>query len=259
VNPVVKWLGGKRHMVRTLLSVLPERFGRYYEPFAGGAALFFALCPQSAVIGDRNEYLLELYECLRSDADAVFGHLSGYADYYAVRRGWNEGQFAPGPVRASAFLWLNRMCFNGLWRVNRHGAMNSPRGDARPVFDFEALRAAGRALRSAELIAGDYRAAVSSASAGDVVYLDPPYDGTYAGYTVDRVCQAEIAFTSRTLAARGVHVIASNADTAAVRTLYAGWQIREVSRRGTVSSNGRGRQRVQELLIVSPDARGNRP
>ena len=250
--PVIRWVGGKRHLVPELLSRVPRQFGRYFEPFAGGAALFFALGPQSAVLADRNADLVELYAALRDDVDAVFGHVHRHREYYAVRRAWNEGRFAPGAERASAFLWLSSNCFNGLWRVNRHGHLNSAHGSVTRLPTLEALRAASAALQGVELVAGDYRAAVADAQRGDLVYLDPPYDGTYAGYTVDRACQAEIAFTARTLAARGVHVLASNADTVAVRTLYAGWRIDRMHRRGTMNSNPARRGRVAELLIASP-------
>lgn len=261
-RPVIKCVGGKAWLVPELLRRIPPTFGRYFEPLAGGAALFFTLRPERAVLVDANADLIAMYRALRAVPEAVIELLARHAErhgpkhYADVVEAWNSGA-SPGPAaRAAAYLYMNRAGFNGLWRVNRRGEYNVGFGKGELArFNTENLRLAARALAGADLRAGDYRAIVESVSAGDVVYLDPPYDGTFSAYTAVKFAksnQVEVAYTARKLAERGARVIVSNADTPDVRLLYAGWHVAEVSRRGTMSCDGAGRGRVGELLITSP-------
>lgn len=265
-RPVLKWLGGKAKLAPAILDRVPETYGRYFEPFAGGAALFFALQPERAVIADSNADLMAMYRAVARAPEIVINLLENHrskhseAHYLAVRDAWNCGAAVLVEARAAALLYLNRACFNGLYRVNRLGEFNVGFGKAPAVKLYaklyaENIRAASAVLARADLRTGDYRDAIADATAGDLVYYDPPYDGTFASYTPGKcteVDQAEIAFTARTLAARGATVIVSNADTPRIRALYAGWTIDVVSRAGTVSCDPGKRGRVAELIITSP-------
>jgi DNA adenine methylase len=257
-SPIVKWVGGKTKLLPELQKRIPSTFGRYYEPFAGGAALFFKLAPEAAVLGDANADLIACYQALADDADAVIESLTDLASvhcaahYYAVRDAWNTRK-GSAIGRAAAFLYLNRAGYNGLYRVNRDGALNVPFGKAAEVsFNLENLRAASRVLARAELRAGDYRDAVRDARAGDLVYLDPPYDATFNAYTSEGTFdQATLSETVRDLAARGCHVVLSSSDTPRIRELYAEMDISVVRSPRSVNSDGAGRGDVDELIITN--------
>jgi DNA adenine methylase len=256
--PIVKWVGGKTRLLPELLRWIPSSYGRYYEPFAGGAALFFRLAPQRAVLSDANADLIAMYRAVADDVDHLIVLLRLYqrdhseTQFYGTRELFNRNALTP-TQRAAAFIYLNKTCFNGLYRVNKAGAFNVPIGDYKlpTILDEPALRAAALVLARAELRAGDYRNALCDARDGDFVYLDPPYDDTFNAYTTDKFDQSELAGMARMLDARGVHVMLSNSDTPLVRELYADFQIERVRAARSVNSDGAGRGDVDELIITN--------
>ena len=265
--PVVKWVGGKTKLLPELLARVPERFGRYYEPFAGGAALFFRLAPRRAVLADSNADLIGLYGALATDVAGVIRRLQHHRDahderhYYATRAKWNDRDASwPAAERAAAFVYLNKTCFNGLWRVNRSGDFNVPIGRYTdpPICVPEALRAASAVLSRAELRNTDYRAAVADAEPGDFVYFDPPYDpvtttANFTSYTAvafDADDQRALADCARDLVARGCRVMLSNSDTPFIRSIYKGLKIERVKCARAINSNASKRGEVDEVLIT---------
>lgn len=265
-GPIVKWAGGKTRLLRELVAAVPERFGRYYEPFAGGAALFFDLAPRDAVLADQNADLIATYRSVADDVDAVVRELAVHAEahgptYYAdIRARWNARVAdESSPARAAMFLYLNKTCFNGLWRVNARGAFNVPQGRyVRPrILDAAALRAASVVLGAATVVAGDFADIVAGAGAGDLVYFDPPYaplsaTARFTSYTSDGFGEADqrrLARCAHALVARGCHVVASNHDTPLVRELYLGFELRWVERSCAINSNTRRRGAVRELIL----------
>jgi DNA adenine methylase len=267
VGPIVKWVGGKTRLLPALLSRLPATYGRYFEPFAGGAALFFRLRPRAAVLNDFNADLVATYRAVARDADAVIRRLDVHrrhhaeAHYYDVRARWNDRAVSWSAVdRAAAFIYLNKTCFNGLWRVNRGGAFNVPMGRYvdPPICVPDALRAASRVLARADLRTGDYRAAVADAAAGDLVYFDPPYDPvsttasftsyTKAAFGPDQ--QRELAELARGLVARGCKVVLSNSDTPFVRSLYKGFRVDRVQCARAINCNAAKRGDVDEVIVM---------
>lgn len=264
-HPVIKMVGGKARLLPELIARMPARFGRYYEPFAGGAALFFALAPERAVLSDANADLMGMYRALADDIDGVLRLIDAHRcahgmaageHYYAVRERWNtRARLIGRAARAADFIYLNKTCFNGLWRVNRKGEMNVGWGKHDTFTpDVENLRAAATALARADLMTGDYRDFVFEAKRGDFCYLDPPYDETFTSYTTGGftdIDQAELAHTVRCLVDRGVQVMASNADTPRIRALYAGMRIDVVQRPGTMSCDGAKRGKVDEVIITA--------
>jgi DNA adenine methylase len=264
---VVKWVGGKTKLLPELLARMPDRIGRYYEPFAGGAALFFRVSPARAVLNDDNADLVATYRALATDVAAVIDRLGhhrrqhGRVHYYATRDRWNDsGETWPLPERAAAFIYLNKTCFNGLWRVNRSGRFNVPMGryDDPPICVPDTLVAASTVLARADLRCGDFRAAVHDATAGDFAYFDPPYDpvtptASFTSYTAGSFGHDEqraLADLARTLVARGVRVMLSNSDTPFVRSLYKGFTIDRVKCARAINSDATRRGEVDEVIVT---------
>lgn len=264
----LKWVGSKRVLVPELLKRIPEKFGRYYEPFVGGGSLFFALNPERAVLGDLNVDLIEVYRSITNDVEGVIRHLRRHArlhssaHYYRTRELWNLRRASwPSSKRASAFLYFNKTGFNGLWRVNASGEMNVPMGryDNPRICDAETLRSASEDLRRVELRAGDYKTTLADVGRGDIVYIDSPHDvrsktsnfTTYAAKPFTAEDQAELAEVARRLACTGVDVVLSNADTPLIHKLYRGFKIERVNVPRLINSVAERRGAVAELIITS--------
>jgi DNA adenine methylase len=268
--PIVKWAGGKTKLLDALLARRPMRFRRYFEPFFGGGALYFRLAPTHAVLSDKNPDLMNMYRCVAWNVEAVIRRLRRHREhhcdehYYEVRERWNDATQRQSEVeRAAAFVYLNKTCFNGLYRVNSRGEFNVPVGrySAPRMFEPVQLRMVSRTLQRSDLRCGDYAEAVADAQAGDFVYFDPPYDpitetANFTSYTAS--CfgaddQRELARVARTLAQRGVHVMLSNHDTPFIRELYSEFQLDRVMVARAINSKASGRGAVAELIITNPD------
>lgn len=266
-SPVIKWVGGKSKLLPELLARLPDRFERYFEPFAGGAALFFRVAPERAVLADSNQDLIGLYTCLAKDVAGVIRKLEHHraehseAHYYATRTRWNDRELAWRTAdRAATFIYLNKTCFNGLWRVNRSGDFNVPIGRYAdpPICVPDALRAASTVLARAEIRHADYQTAIEDAKAGDFVYFDPPYDpinatSSFTSYTAGDFGpndQKALAATAKQLIDRGCKVMLSNNDTPFVRSLYKGLKIDKVKCSRAINSNAAKRGEIDELVIT---------
>lgn len=270
--PIVKWVGGKSRLLPELLARMPAQFGRYYEPFAGGAALFFRVAPARAVLGDANRDLMNVYQVAAFRVDDLISRLTVHrllhdeTHYYDMRARWNDARWNRGEgalekiERAAAFIYLNKTCFNGLWRVNRAGHFNVPMGryEDPPICAADSLRVAAIALRSAELRCGHYRDVVKDARSGDFVYFDPPYDpltptSSFTSYTsgaFGQDDQRELAELARRLVARGCKVMLSNSDTPFIRSLYKGFRIDRVRCGRAINSNASKRGEVDEVVII---------
>lgn len=266
-SPIVKWVGGKTRLLPEIAARLPRGHGRYFEPFAGGAAVFFHLAPRAAVLADRNADLIATYRAVAADPEGVIRRLAIHRDahgedhYYATRARWNDRDVAWSPLdRAATFIYLNRTCYNGLYRVNRSGGFNVPMGRYKNplVCDAEGLRAASRVLAGTTLLCADYRAAVAEARAGDLVYFDPPYDpvtptANFVSYTADAFGpddQRALAALAHELVARGVAVVLSNSDTPFVRSLYRGLRVDRVRCARAINCNADRRGEVDEVLVM---------
>jgi len=264
--PVVKWAGGKSRLLPELTARMPRSYKRYHEPFLGGGALFFETQPAAAVLSDANEELIGCYRAVRRHVNEVIlllaEHRARHSDayFYEMRSRWNEKESAPGdPERAAAFIYLNKTCYNGLWRVNSKGRFNVPVGRyTNPtLFDAERLQGAARLLRHAVLAAGSFERVLDEAEAGDFVYFDPPYvpvsaTANFASYTKDVFGlsdQKRLAQVFRELDERGCAVMASNSDAPVVRRLYAGFKIERVFCSRAINSNARSRGAVREVII----------
>lgn len=273
-RPFVKWAGGKRHLAPRLAEIaatLP--FRRYSEPFLGGGAVFFWLAHRGllhdrpVVLADANPELMVTYAVVRDRVEELIADLrqrersfkagDRRAYYYRVR----QEQPADPVQRASRLLFLNKTCYNGLYRVNREGRFNVPYGDyANPrIVDPAILRAASAALQGVGLRTGDYRERLAGVEPGDLVYLDPPYHplsatASFTGYTGDGFGPAEqrqLAAEFHRLAELGASVVLSNSDHPLIRELYTGYPRKVVRAPRAINCNGAGRGLVAELLITS--------
>ena len=269
-GPFLKWAGGKSRLLAAYADHFPERFGAYHEPFLGGGAVFFHLRPGQAVLSDANPRLIELWTVVRDEPEALWAQVRvhrgahGRAYYYRCRDRFNAAQGLSRVERAGLFLYLNKTCFNGLYRENKRGEFNVPFGDyADPrIVTEEQLWAASRALRGVELRNEDFVGVVDRARPGDLVYFDPPYvplsaTSSFTSYHhkgFDLTLQAELAGLFHRLAERGVHVMLSNSDVPLVRELYQGWTLVEIRAPRSISRVGDQRHAVGELLVLSTPA-----
>jgi DNA adenine methylase len=261
-RPFLKWAGGKRQLLPSLLRLAPRDTRTYFEPFVGGGALFFALRPKRAVLADVNKRLIRTYRGVKSDVEEVIRQLKGFKYtpefFYRVR----EMDIDAGTDAdvAAWFIYLNRTGFNGLYRVNRDNRFNVPFGRyVNPtICDEDTLRACSAALANAELLVDDFAAIVENAGRGDFVYFDPPYvplsaTSSFTSYTsqgFDNGEQERLRDTARKLKKRGARVLLSNSSAPFVRALYAeGFDIAEVSATRLVNSKASARGAIVELLI----------
>ncbi|WP_293364976.1 DNA adenine methylase [Phenylobacterium sp.] len=261
----MKCAGGKARLVPELLARAPKTFGAYHEPFVGGGALFFALRPRRAFLSDANPDLIAAYEAVRDRPKALAERLETLAEthaadpkstYYQIR----SERPRSGLHRAARLIYLNKTCFNGLWRVNSKGEFNVPIGDyKRPtLFDAFNLGACSTALNVATLNAEDFRRVADRAIAGDLVYFDPPYvplseTSSFASYAAGGFGpqdQADLRDLALVLKRRGVHVLLSNSGCEEVERLYSkDFQIHKVKARRSINSKKAGRGAVVEYVI----------
>lgn len=260
--PFLKWAGGKRWLTGRLQEWLPAEYNVYHEPFLGGGATFFHLQPACAVLSDCNSDLIETYQAIREDPEGVRTALKAHDDchtdeYYYLVRALNAGS----PVeRAARFLYLNRTCWNGLYRVNLKGEFNVPRGTKDQILlpheNFDRIAAV---LRQAEIVCCDFERTIGRAGEGDLVYVDPPYTvkHNHNGFIKynqsifsweDQVRLSKVCFAARS---RGATVVVSNADHETVRALYDDADVlTSVSRASVIAGSSLARQKTTELVAV---------
>jgi DNA adenine methylase len=268
-RPFLKWVGGKGQLLRQFRTLLPAAFGRYFEPFVGGGALFFAHAPRRAVLADVNAELVDCYRAIQGSVDdvikALLKHKYDKDHYYEVRLRGPES--LPLARRAARTIFLNRSGYNGLYRVNSAGRFNVPFGrHSNPTLcDASNLRACSKALRGVDLKCCDFADAVRGARRGDFVYFDPPYvpvspTANFTQYAAGRFGwreQVELASVFADLAKRGVAVMLSNSDTPEVRGLYAAFRIDRVVASRSVNSNPQRRGKVPEVVVRSYETVGS--
>lgn len=271
-KPFVKWAGGKRQILDELKKYLPEEFNCYYEPFIGGGALLFELMPKKAVINDSNKELMNVYEMLVDYKKFVLmgnvlnkherKHSEKY--YYEIRdldRNAEKFMKMFDYERAARTIYLNKTCFNGLYRVNRKGYFNVPFGKKKNAntYDGENLLNIHTYFNSnqIELRCMDFYEAVKDAKAGDFVYFDPPYDtynNSFTSYTLEgfgKDEQKRLSELFRELSNRGVYVMLSNHNTDYINELYKGYNIHVINAKRAINSKGNKRGNVEEVIITN--------
>ena len=264
-KPILKWAGGKTQMLNDLLPKVPSCYGRYIEPFFGGGALFFALQPENAIIADSNPELINMYRQVANNVDDVISYLKKYENtsemFYQVRSlDWNN--LAPAEAAART-IYLNRTCFNGLYRVNRKGQFNVPYGKyVNPkICDEENLHAASKALQNAEIVCGDYLLVLEHyAQPGDFVFLDPPYlpiseYSDFKRYTKEQFYEedhVELAKMVMRLHEMGCTIILTNSNHPLVHELYSPFKIDVIQTKRHISCNGNTRKGEDVVVTALP-------
>ena len=268
-KPFLKWAGGKTKLLDQLLPLLPSDIEerRYFEPFLGGGSMFFHLQPQGAMLGDVNAELITTYEAVRACVDDVLEELASLCQspmsadtYYQCRERYNGGHMSM-VEKAALFIYLNKTCFNGIYRVNKAGLFNVPYGQRKTpyVVEEEALRESSRVLRHAALLPLKYKDTALMASHKAFVYFDPPYMplsatsnfATYAKEGFSFEDQKELRELCGTLNARGVKFMVSNSDTPELRELYSMFNLHTITATRSINSKGNGRGAVLELVVTN--------
>lgn len=266
-TPFLKWVGGKGKLRSKLERLMPEgvEYMRHVEPFVGGGAMFFHRRPQSALLADANHDLINTYGCIRDELDGVLHHLrelkrGRFEDrYYEVRSEFNAGGQS-AHERAAMFIYLNKTCFNGVYRVNRSGEFNVPIGKFKSdplIYERSALSVASRALKRASLFGCTFTGLTDEIRRGDFVYFDPPYvpvsetsnftSYTKEGFTLDDQRRLRDVFVK--LDKRGAKLMLSNSDTPLVRELYSGFKIHQLLAQRSINASGEQRGYIGELVV----------
>ena len=264
-KPILKWAGGKTQMLNDLLPKVPSSYGRYIEPFFGGGALFFALQPENAIIADSNPELINMYRQVADFPDEVIQHLKQYENtkemFYNVRS--QTWEALPKAEAAARTIFLNRTCFNGLYRVNKKGEFNVPYGKYKnpKICDQDALYAASDALKKAEILCGDYFLVLEHyAKEGDFIFLDPPYlpvseYSDFKRYTKEQFYEEdhiELAKIITRLHERGCHIILTNSNHPLVHELYSQFTIDVVATKRYISCRGNSRKGEDVIVTIPP-------
>jgi DNA adenine methylase len=267
IRPFLKWVGGKTQLLDDLLASAPKEYGTYHEPFVGGGALFFALAPKNAVLSDVNSELISAYTVVRDEPEALIDALQKHVydkdHYYSVRE-WDRGaDYAErnGVEKAARLIYLNKTCFNGLYRVNAQGHFNVPIGDYKnpTICDSETIRSCSSVLASAEIQCAPFSKVLERVHVDDLVYFDPPYvpvsdTASFTKYARDDFGldqQKDLTAVCRELDRRGVKFMLSNSRTDTVEKLYQGFHQRIVQALRAVNSKASKRGAVEELLITN--------
>lgn len=264
-RPFVKWAGGKRQLLSILNDAAPKSFGRYFEPFIGGGAFLFSQLPERATIADVNSELINCYIVIRDDVNALMRslklHKNNEEHFYATRAK-NLAKLTP-IQRASRFIYLNKTCFNGLYRENRSGQFNTPFGRyVNPkIVDKENLLAISAYLKTSgvKINCGSYQSVLDEAKAGDFVYFDPPYvpltkTANFAGYVKGGFGindQIELAKVYAQLSKKGVLVMLSNSNTDIIHELYKGFTIKTIHASRSINCKGGSRGKEENEVLVT--------
>lgn len=288
-RPFLKWVGGKTQLLPSLLPLIPKEFNTYHEPFLGGGAMFFALQPGQAILSDANANLIDNYLAVKTEIDTLVDELqiiekkylehvrnenyNPKNEWYLAEKYFYDARFEfnnPPTCTIIDAVWiakhmifLNKTCFNGLYRENKSGQFNSPFGKYKnpKICDEENLRACSKALQAAELKIASFAESLSLVQEGDFVYADPPYQpvsktAKFTSYTsggFDWKKQEELKEWMDEITNRKARMMISNSDTPEIRQLYSAYNITTVEARRNVNSKGEKRGKVNEVVIRNYD------
>lgn len=270
VRPVLKWAGGKRQLLDEIMPLIPK-FSTYVEPFVGGGAVVFSKQPKKAILNDFNSELINVYQCIKDNPEDLLSLLKEHAEkntadyFYSVRALDREHDYdtLSNVEKAARIIYLNKTCYNGLYRVNAAGQFNAPYGKYKhpSIVQEPTIRALSKYFQENEitLMHGDYAQALNGLGHGAFVYLDPPYmplseSSAFTGYTqggFDYDEQVRLKEQCDDLISRGIHFLQSNSDCAEIRDLYSDhhFKIKTVKAKRAINSKGNHRGEINEVLI----------
>ena len=271
LSPILKWVGGKRQLLSEIIPLIDESCDNYVEPFIGGGAVLFRLQPKKAIINDYNTELINVYRTVRDDLDGLVALLKEHEKYnssdyyYEVRALDRTPDFdkMSNLEKAARIIYLNKTCYNGLYRVNSLGQFNSPYGRYKNpnIVNEVVLRAISKYLNRNEISirSGDYKDVLNDIEKNSFVYLDPPYipissSSSFTGYTeggfgYDK--QVELKEECDKLNSKGVHFLQSNSDCEEIRELYKDYRIKIVKAKRAINSDAKKRGQINEVLIYN--------
>lgn len=269
MKPIIKWVGGKTQLLSQIKERLPKEFNTYYEPFLGGAAVLLDLNPTKAIVNDINPELINMYEQIRdhvedvilslSNLDVAHAMMDAKEFFYEVREEFNTNLLTNTPQQAARFIYLNKHCFNGLYRVNSKGKFNVPfngklKGGS---FDPDHLRELSTRLKNVDIRCGSFEDTVKDAGPDDLVFFDSPYaplnPTSFVDYTkegFDYEDHVTLAAMFKVLTNKGCKCILTNHDTPLIRELYKDYTIEVVDVRRSINRNGSDRT-GKEVIITN--------
>ena len=262
IGPFIKWAGGKQSIADQLLAFFPAEFDCFYEPFVGGGSVFMATEWKNAVVSDVNGWLVATYRAVREDWKKVANLLDDMPNkkpFFLAQRKKHPSDYKTDFERAAAFIYLNKTCFRGLFRVNKKGYFNVPFGEYnRRYYDPGNLERVGELLSKVEICQGDFELCLATATSKDFIYFDPPYYklGGYSDfnrYTPDQFKEPEhlrLAALCHELDKKGIRWAVSNSDTPFTREIFQGYQAIPINARREINLNSKARN-IQELLFTN--------
>ncbi|MBL7103980.1 MAG: DNA adenine methylase [Bacteroidales bacterium] len=271
VQPFLKWAGGKRQLLPFIRKYLPKNFNIYFEPFLGAGAVLFDLQPEKAFINDLNEELINCYKVIKYFPDELLNSINKHINtedyYYKIRQlDRIKNYFGLSDIeKASRIIYLNKTCYNGLFRVNSKGHFNTPFGNYKnpKIIQKSTIYAINRFLNinNIEILNVDFEEAVYNANKEDFIYFDPPYDpisitSSFTGYNLDRFNkneQTRLQKVIKKLTWKGCKIMLSNSSTDFIKNLYNDFNIISVPANRSINSNGEGRGKIEEYLIINYD------
>jgi len=270
VAPVVKWVGGKRQIINQIVEYIPKSFSTYYEPFVGGGAVLFELQPRTAIVNDINAELINLYEVIKNNVDELIEHLKQHkneeAYFYELReldRNREIYDRLTPSQKAARIIYLNKTCYNGLFRVNKAGQFNTPFGNYKNpnIVNEFTLRAVSNYFNKAHITftCKDFEEALKGIRKGAFVYFDPPYDpvsdtSSFTGYDkggFDRNEQIRLKNTCDRLNEKGIKFLLSNSATDFIKDLYRDYKIHTIQARRAINSKSDRRGEIAEVLVMN--------
>lgn len=268
--PILKWVGGKRQLLNDILPLVPTK-GIYIEPFLGGGAVLFSRQPKKAIVNDYNSELMNVYQVVKSSHEKLIQILQTHCFnnseeyFYKIREIDRTVQYRELSIieKAARIIYLNKTCYNGLYRVNSSGYFNSPYGKYKNpnIVNAPVIRAMSKYFNENDitLLQGDYKEALKKAKKGSFVYLDPPYmpissSANFTGYTENGFGykqQEELKKECDKLRDKGIRFLQSNSDCPEIRELYKDYTIKNVQAKRAINSNSSKRGEINEVLIYA--------
>ena len=271
MKPIIKWLGGKTQCLNYIKELMPSTYNKYYEPFLGGGAVLLDLCPKEAIVNDINPELINMYNQIKYNREKVIWELDAIDDkhecfvdpkqfYYAVRENFNLWRGSNTPEQAARFIYLNKHCFNGLYRVNSKGEFNVPFNGKLSGMSYDKMSHlvdVSKQLQNVELKCGDFEDTLKEATTRDFCFIDSPYapltPTSFVDYTKEGFAYEDhlrLARVFNELTARGVYCMLTNHDTELIRELYSRYHITEVDVRRSINRDGSNRK-GKEVIITN--------
>ncbi|WP_080577923.1 DNA adenine methylase [Pseudomonas chlororaphis] len=260
-RPLIRWAGSKTRILHLLTEHSPPIYGKYIEPFCGSMSLFLRICPEKSAMGDINEELINFYRQVKKHpeeiSEAIHKIPRTKEEYYRIR---SEGALSSDELgKAIRFFFLNRHCFNGVYRTNKSGIFNVPFGSKlTEIPSHEEIMSFSKKIANTDFYSGDFEVTISTAEQNDFIYLDPPYAGTESRdrgeYGLNSFKEFDIARLSRELklaSDKGVKILLSYASIEVIKKEFSDWNIREISVDRSISGFARGRKKVPEVIITN--------